>query len=105
MAAEVQPPIAVAIVHPPGYVGINPTIQSMISFLSEQGHDVHLITLNRPRDDAVGFTGHAMRAKNPWLATPWGRPLSRFWMPVYVWLEVRRARAGVVIAVDTAGAL
>jgi glycosyltransferase involved in cell wall biosynthesis len=105
MAAEVERSGTVAIVHPPGYVGINPTIESMISFLAERGHDVHLISLNRPRDDAAGFTSHALRAKHPWLAARWGRPLSRFWMPVFVWLEVRRTRAGVVIAVDAAGAL
>jgi hypothetical protein len=64
-----------------------------------------LISFNRPRDDAGGFTSHALRAKHPWLAMQWGRPLSRLWMPVFAWLEVRRTRADVVIAVDTAGAL
>ncbi len=105
MAAEVGPPSTVAIVHPPGYVGVNPTIQSMISFLADRGHDVRLITLNPPPDDAGGFTSHTLRVKHPWLARRWGRPLGRVWMPVFTWLEVRRARADVVIVVDNAGAL
>jgi glycosyltransferase involved in cell wall biosynthesis len=92
-------------VHPPGYVGFNPTIESMISFLAERGHEVHLISLEPPRGDAIGFTRHALRAEHPWLATRWGRPLSRLWMPLFAWREVRRTRVGVVIAVDTAGAL
>ncbi len=95
----------VAVVHPPGYIGVNPTIESMISFLVERGDDVHLITLDPPRDTAHRITVHALRTKHPWLATRWGRPVSRVWMPIFVWLEVRRTRAGVVVAVDTAGAL
>jgi glycosyltransferase involved in cell wall biosynthesis len=96
---------SIAIVHPPGYVGVNPTIESMISFLAERGHEVHLISLDRPCDDAGHFTSHSLRARHPWFATRWGRPLSRLWMPVFAGREVQRVRAGVVIAVDTAGAL
>jgi glycosyltransferase involved in cell wall biosynthesis len=105
MAAEAERMGTVAIVHPQGHIRSNPTIQSMISFLAERGHDVHLISLNRPRDDAGGFTSRALRGKHPWLATRWGRPLSRFWMPIFVWLEARRTHTGVVIVVDTPGAL
>ena len=47
VAAEAER-AAIAIVHPQGYIGINPTIESMISFLAERGHDVHLISLYRP---------------------------------------------------------
>jgi glycosyltransferase involved in cell wall biosynthesis len=95
----------VAIVHPPGYVGVNPTIESMISFLVEQGHEVHLISLDPSHEVAARFTNHALRAKHPWFAMPWGRPISRLWMPVFSCLEVRRTKASVVVAVDTAGVL
>jgi glycosyltransferase involved in cell wall biosynthesis len=105
VAAEMERAGPVAILHPPGYVGVNPTIESMISFLAERGHDVHLISLERQSDDADRFTSHALRTRHRWLTTRWGRPFSRVWMPVFAWLEVRRVRAGVVIAVDTAGAL
>src|SRR4029077_7542811 len=77
----------------------------MISFLADQGHDVHLISLDRPPDDTARFTSHALRVRHPWLATGGGRPFSRIWMPVFTWRVVRRVQAGAVIAVDTAGAL
>jgi glycosyltransferase involved in cell wall biosynthesis len=106
VAADLERARPVAILHPPGYIGVNPTMESMISFLAERGHDIHLISLERPRDEAARFTSHALRAKHLWLATRWGRPFSRVWMPVFAWLEVRRIGAGAaIIAVDTAGAL
>jgi glycosyltransferase involved in cell wall biosynthesis len=104
MAAEASGILTVAIVHPPGYVGANPTIESMISFLAERGDDVHLISLERPDAEGAGFTEHALRAGS-WFATRWGRPVSRLWMPVFAWREVRRVRANVVVAVDIPGAL
>jgi glycosyltransferase involved in cell wall biosynthesis len=94
----------VAIVHPLGYVGINPTIQSMISLLAERGHEVHLICLERYGDEGRGFTSHELRAEFPWFATH-GRRLSRLWMLIFAWRTVRRTRAGVVVAVDPPGAL
>jgi glycosyltransferase involved in cell wall biosynthesis len=94
----------VVILHPPGYVGVNPTMESMISFLAEQGHEILLISLEPPPDH-VGFTSYALRAEHPWFATQLGRPISRLLMPVFAWLKVRRDRANVVIAVDTAGAV
>ena len=93
------------ILHPPGYVGVNPTIESMISFLAEEGHEIILISFDPPREDPAGFTTHALRAKHPRLATPMGRPFSRLFMPVFARLEVQRTQARTVIAVDAAGAL
>lgn len=91
-------------IHPPGYVGINPTVESMISFLAERGDAVHMVTFDPPAEGSAGFTAHPLRASR-WLATPFGRLISRLWMPVFAWREVRRLRANVVVAVDTPGAL
>jgi hypothetical protein len=96
---------AVAIIHPPGYVGVNPTIQSAISLLSERGHDVHLISLTQAPEEGLAFTSHVLREEYPVFATRYGRLLARLWMPAYAWLTVRRVRAVAVIAVDSAGAV
>lgn len=101
---ERGPHSVVAIVHPLGYVGVNPTIQSMISVLAERGHEVHLISLARYRDEGRGFTSHELRVEFPWFATR-GRRLSRLWMLIFAWRTVRRTRAGVVVAVDPLGAV
>jgi len=95
----------VAIVHPQGRVGITPTLESMISFLAEQGEDVHLFSLDTPQEATHGFTRHALRAEHPWLGKPAARILSRLWFPVWVWLNQRRLRANLMVAVDAEGVL
>jgi len=96
---------AVVIIHPPGYVGVNPTIQSTISLLVERNHDVHLVSLSRPAEGARDFSCHVLLEEHPRFAARGARLLARLWMPIYAWRVVRRLRPVAVIAVDPRGAV
>ncbi len=95
----------VCIVHPPAYIGVNPTVYSVVSYLIDRGHDVHMISLSEPSEGVRGLTTHALLAERGWLGKPFLQQLTQLWMPLFVWRRVRALGGEIVIAIDASGAV